>query len=71
MPKSRRDDCTIYRFDGGEYYYDGGCGDSTFVFSITCDDNIFDDGGGCVFSEVSVSRQKTASPHLVSLDLES
>jgi hypothetical protein len=54
------DECTIDRFAGGEYYYNGGCGGMTFEFSITCNDNILEDVG-CTFTEVSVSRLSTAS----------
>ena len=58
------DECTIDRFAGGEYYYNGGCGGMTFEFSITCNDNIFEDVG-CTFTEVSVSRFSTASSYIL------
>ena len=57
-------ECTIDRFTGGQYYYGGGCGGMTFEFSITCEHNIFEDGG-CTFSEVSVSRLSTASSYIL------
>ena len=55
------DECTIDRFAGGEYYYNGGCGGMTFVFSIKCEDK----DGGCTFTEESVSRLKTASSYII------
>ena len=36
----------------------------TFEFSIKCEDNILEDGG-CTFTEVSVSRFKTASSYIL------
>jgi len=36
----------------------------TFEFSITCNDNIFEDVG-CTFTEVSVSRFSTASSYII------
>ena len=54
-------ECTIDRFTGGKYYYDGGCGGMTFEFSITCNK----EDGGCSFTEVSVSRLSTASSYIL------
>ena len=54
-------ECTIDRFTGGQYYYDGGCGGMTFEFSITCNK----EDGGCSFTEVSVSRLSTASSYII------